>query len=283
MSELRQAAQAVVDRWDTPLWKDAPHTAEFIDRLRAALARSGQAASGSSQGARSDGDRVLWFMANGWNVTHVPPCDALTDEANRERAWYCERNEAPFCTNSTGVRVWYGPTAITALENSLADLGREFPKVAKLANPGQPEAPTAAPLNEERIIEIARPFGEAPRWPSSFIDFARAIEAAVLAHPPARSGADPTGRTPTDYALEHAEYLAQSAELFIASTMALQKAEIALEEAAEPTDDMGTAIEVARESLSDHLRGLESNVYEFRKRRDRAIARSGAGSEEGQG
>lgn len=38
MSELRQAAQAVVDRWDTPLWKDAPHTAEFIDRLRAALA-----------------------------------------------------------------------------------------------------------------------------------------------------------------------------------------------------------------------------------------------------
>lgn len=54
MSELRQAAQAVVDRWDTPLWKDAPRTAEFIDRLRAALARSGQAASGSSQGARSD-------------------------------------------------------------------------------------------------------------------------------------------------------------------------------------------------------------------------------------
>lgn len=54
MSELRQAAQAVVDRWDTPLWKDAPHTAEFIDRLRAALARSGQAASGSSHTARSD-------------------------------------------------------------------------------------------------------------------------------------------------------------------------------------------------------------------------------------
>jgi len=35
---LRAAAQAVVDRWDTPLWKDVPATAEYIGRLRAALA-----------------------------------------------------------------------------------------------------------------------------------------------------------------------------------------------------------------------------------------------------
>lgn len=34
---LRQAAQAVVDRWETPLWKDAPHTATFIHALRDAL------------------------------------------------------------------------------------------------------------------------------------------------------------------------------------------------------------------------------------------------------
>lgn len=31
------AAQAVVDRWDTPAWKDVEHTAVFINRLRAAL------------------------------------------------------------------------------------------------------------------------------------------------------------------------------------------------------------------------------------------------------
>lgn len=35
---LRTAAQAVVDRWDTPLWKDVPSTAEYIGRLRVALA-----------------------------------------------------------------------------------------------------------------------------------------------------------------------------------------------------------------------------------------------------
>ena len=39
MSTLREAAQALVDRWDTPLWKEAPHTGVFIDALRAALAQ----------------------------------------------------------------------------------------------------------------------------------------------------------------------------------------------------------------------------------------------------
>jgi hypothetical protein len=36
-AELVKAAKAVVDRWHTPLWKDAPHTAEFINRLENAL------------------------------------------------------------------------------------------------------------------------------------------------------------------------------------------------------------------------------------------------------
>lgn len=36
--ELREAARAVVERWDSPLWKDLPHTGTFIDRLRKALA-----------------------------------------------------------------------------------------------------------------------------------------------------------------------------------------------------------------------------------------------------
>jgi len=34
---LRDAAQAVVDRWETPLWKDAAPTADVIYKLRAAL------------------------------------------------------------------------------------------------------------------------------------------------------------------------------------------------------------------------------------------------------
>lgn len=34
---LREAAQAVVERWDTPSWKDVPYTAIYINRLRATL------------------------------------------------------------------------------------------------------------------------------------------------------------------------------------------------------------------------------------------------------
>lgn len=36
-ARVRKAAGAVVDRWETPLWKDAPATASVIHDLRAAL------------------------------------------------------------------------------------------------------------------------------------------------------------------------------------------------------------------------------------------------------
>ena len=37
IAELRSRAQEVIDRWETPLWKDAPSTAEFIYKMRDAL------------------------------------------------------------------------------------------------------------------------------------------------------------------------------------------------------------------------------------------------------
>ena len=38
--ELLDAAIAVIERWDSPLWKDLPATAEYIGRLRQAVARA---------------------------------------------------------------------------------------------------------------------------------------------------------------------------------------------------------------------------------------------------
>jgi len=52
MRKLREAAQAVVDRWDTPLWKDVPATAVFINELRAALAESEPTIKDSLMGQR---------------------------------------------------------------------------------------------------------------------------------------------------------------------------------------------------------------------------------------
>jgi len=37
IERLRGAAQAVIDRWGTPRWKDVPATAVFIANLQAAL------------------------------------------------------------------------------------------------------------------------------------------------------------------------------------------------------------------------------------------------------
>lgn len=34
---LQKAAQAVIDRWESPSWKDQPHTAHYIAELRKAL------------------------------------------------------------------------------------------------------------------------------------------------------------------------------------------------------------------------------------------------------
>jgi hypothetical protein len=38
IKRIKSAAQAVVDRWETPLWKEAEPTAAVIYRLRDALA-----------------------------------------------------------------------------------------------------------------------------------------------------------------------------------------------------------------------------------------------------
>lgn len=39
LDELLSAAQAVVDRWDAPLWQDTPSTAQVINALRAAISK----------------------------------------------------------------------------------------------------------------------------------------------------------------------------------------------------------------------------------------------------
>lgn len=38
--DLLQAAKAVVERWDSPRWKEQEHTGTFIDKLRAAIAKA---------------------------------------------------------------------------------------------------------------------------------------------------------------------------------------------------------------------------------------------------
>lgn len=38
--DLLETAKAVVERWDSPLWREQEHTSTFINRLRAAIAKA---------------------------------------------------------------------------------------------------------------------------------------------------------------------------------------------------------------------------------------------------
>lgn len=60
MTTIREAAQGVVDRWDTPLWKDVPATAHYIAALREALAQDQFASSGKE----INQDPVAWMFVN---------------------------------------------------------------------------------------------------------------------------------------------------------------------------------------------------------------------------
>ena len=72
-ADLRTAAQAVVDRWDTPLWKDVPATAEYIGRLRAALA-AGQATAAQA------------VVPAGWKLVPVDATDDMLRAIRNQRS-----------------------------------------------------------------------------------------------------------------------------------------------------------------------------------------------------
>lgn len=75
-------------------------------------------------------------------------------------------------------------------------------------------------------------------------------------------------RTPQDYAIEHAEYMATTAEGLIEAVNDLAKAEQERDDgSANPSD-----VDAAQETVSEYLGTLRNRIYEFRKRRDRALA-----------
>jgi len=82
VDELRSAAQAVVDRWDTPLWKDVPHTGEYINRLRYAL---DQTAPAKAVNPLTD-DQIAKLMMQTWGCASIAPRHAPEFARAIERA-----------------------------------------------------------------------------------------------------------------------------------------------------------------------------------------------------
>ncbi|WP_437881044.1 hypothetical protein [Pseudomonas sp. LRF_L74] len=105
---------------------------------------------------------------------------------------------------------------------------------------------------------------------------ARSAQPASVAVP------DDLGRTPQDYAIEHAEYMAVAAESAISKYQEYSKACIDFEERddGDASEEAFEVVNNAESDLTDGLINLQSMIYEFRKRRDRAAAAPGPGQHE---
>ncbi|WP_236267156.1 hypothetical protein [Pseudomonas simiae] len=89
--------------------------------------------------------------------------------------------------------------------------------------------------------------------------------AAMLAAAPAAPVTNE--RSNKDYAIEHAEYMAKSADDVLAKFQAYGLALLAVDEGGDDgKDEFFEAIDTARGDLQESLVDLRSMVYEFRKR-----------------
>jgi hypothetical protein len=75
-------------------------------------------------------------------------------------------------------------------------------------------------------------------------------------------------RTPQDYAIEHAEYMAKAAEAFMEASDVVLLLECKRATSTVDPDAMRMALDL----MGEARRKLAMTVYEFRKRRDRAAA-----------
>lgn len=92
---------------------------------------------------------------------------------------------------------------------------------------------------------------------------------------------DCTGRSPKDYAIEHAEYMAKCVDRLSGCFDEYGTAIAAAELADDEDDGAQEAVEETRGALQEALVDLRGYVYEFRKRSARAIAAAKSVKEQG--
>lgn len=95
----------------------------------------------------------------------------------------------------------------------------------------------------------------------------------VVTKTPSPIAAALSERSAKDYAVEHAEYMATSADHVFAEYQAYGLALLAVDEGGDDGEgELFEAVDSARQDLEEALVTLRSRVYEFRKRRDRIDA-----------
>jgi len=128
-ADLLAAAEAVIDRWDTPLWKDVPPTADCINRLRAAVvaAKAASPAVPATQGADAAEKRADAYKVVAERAINIVEVDGAgqTNPVSREsyRRTVAEMRAALSPTDETGRAATQG-AALTKGEESLMPLSQ---------------------------------------------------------------------------------------------------------------------------------------------------------------
>lgn len=185
---LIAAAQAVVDRWDTPLWKDVPATAEYIGRLRATLVEAQQPAP-SAVAAEIDGGPP---GSGGWEKHAI--------EMERQRDFYRQRCHTMEEHQNGGVWYWQGDDGdnLESMGNSMLVVIRADQLRALIAAPQPSPTPQAdsqpAPLIDAEAVAYNEWFnGEQGTAYDGMWAFARAAWMTRAARAPAASVTAPAG------------------------------------------------------------------------------------------
>ncbi|MBB1599525.1 hypothetical protein [Variovorax sp. UMC13] len=97
------------------------------------------AATAPNAGAPLADSQIVMQILNGggWELYRAEPWEALTDEANAEKAWFVKRTRAPFCDQQS-MRQWAGPTALSAFATAFSALGLVMPAAAPAQQAGAP-------------------------------------------------------------------------------------------------------------------------------------------------
>ena len=224
-ADLRTAAQAVVDRWDTPLWKDVPATAEYIGRLRAALA-AGQATAAQA-GAKLNYS-VLYVYANQHGIDYNSLCvavrEASAQPAAQQGAAYAALPEPDIAVGNDGRALIYTCKDIVGEPYYTAGQLRDFADATHALRASHGQAPAGAAHAADSVPAVGYPplpnldGSDEQIWEAIFnwktatpgadaVRKANKVENAIIGTMRACVDADRAARAPADSVLEDAALL----------------------------------------------------------------------------
>ncbi len=164
---------------------------------------------------------------------------------------------------------WGAPKTIRQLIRQLETLDQDLRPLSMLRVPGK-----AFEDGKERTRAVHLSFSHEKvdgQWLAPFKgDGEKVVAFWCRMEQPAPVAEEITDRSPEDYAIEHAEYMAKSADDVLAKFQAYGLALLAVDEGGDDGEgELLEAIDSTRQDLRESLVDMRGMVYEFRKRSNR--------------